>query len=141
MQIPMPLTWFVAFTSTIVLLSTFLIVTFMLTPAAQFLKARILNRAMVLLATRTGKLLHVTGKYKAGSATVETGDFGDYYMIPEAKYLSSGVVTAIAFEDYGISLPKDFIVASNVLDANNILPEEIIREGDIVDPGEFRGDN
>ncbi len=133
-QVPMPMEWFIGFTATIAILLVMVMVLAWYTPAMKFLYAKMLNKAIILLATRTGKLKFVIGDYKTGSGTVETKNHGDYYMLPAAKYVMNGAVTALAFEDFGISLTKEHIVGSNLLRMDGVEPKQIVQDDEDGNP-------
>jgi len=122
----MPMSWFLGFTISLIVLIGLLAVTFWTTPAAAFLKARLKRSNLILLATRTGKILPIVGKYRTGTGMVETKNHGMYLMLPESNYMMAGVTVGIAYEDSGVTLPEDYVKATNVLRDEGVLPESVV---------------
>jgi len=122
MMVPCNFQFFLIMLTAVIIPSVLLLIILIATGSVTipFLKARLMKRHVVALVKRSGDIDFVTGKYKAGSGTVETKDHGDYYLIPDGIYRTSGSNMSISFEDYGINLPKDFIVASNYLKDKDI---------------------
>lgn len=124
----MPMTWFLAFTGTIFILLTMLIITFWATPATAWLKARMKSSHLILLAKRTGELQPVPGKYRTGTGMIETKNHGMYLMLPSAKYIFSGVTCGLAYEDSGVTLPENYVKGANILRSEGVLPQAVVEE-------------
>jgi hypothetical protein len=89
------------------LTSAILVALFVLTPAIQFLLARLPDRVPLIIIKSGGRLKIVVAKLVGGVLT--TKKHGTYRETPGSGYIFKRLMTFFAYDNYGSTMPFDYV--------------------------------